>query len=75
MVKMRFRVPDEVKREFDREFAGENKSRVIARMMMHAVEERRLQLIRARAVSVPGPGSARHRRPPPAALKAQPRRS
>jgi len=47
---MSFSVPDEVKRAFDREFAGENKSRVIARLMMQVVEERELQRTRARAI-------------------------
>ena len=50
MARMSFSVPNEVKRAFDREFVGENKSRVIARLMMQAVEERRLQRTRARAI-------------------------
>ncbi len=41
MATMRFNVPDEVKEQFDREFAGENKSRIVARLMMRAIEERR----------------------------------
>lgn len=47
MARMRFSVPDEVKKQFDREFPGENKSHVIARMMIEAIEELRLQGIRA----------------------------
>jgi len=50
MARVSFSVPNEVKRAFDRELAGENKSRVIARLMMQAVEERRLQRTRARAI-------------------------
>jgi hypothetical protein len=45
-----FSVPDEVKRQFNRAFARENKSRVVARLMMQAVEERRALRARARAV-------------------------
>jgi len=45
-----FSVPDEVKDEFNRAFARENKSSIIARLMMQAVEERRLQKTRARAI-------------------------
>jgi len=37
MASVSFSVPDQVKQEFNREFAGENKSRVIARLMMQAV--------------------------------------
>jgi len=50
MARMRFSVPDEVKKLFDRAFAGENKSHVIARMMMQAIEELRLQRIRVRTI-------------------------
>ena len=50
MVRMRFSVPDEVKKQFDRAFSGENKSRVMAQMMVQAIEERRLQRTRARAI-------------------------
>ena len=35
-------VPDDVKAEFDRAFAGANKSAVIARLMRQAVEEEAL---------------------------------
>jgi metal-responsive CopG/Arc/MetJ family transcriptional regulator len=45
-----FSVPDDVKREFQEAFAGENKSAVIARLMRQAVEERRRQ--RRRAVAI-----------------------
>jgi len=50
MTNVNFSVPDEVKEQFNRAFARENKSRVIARLMMQAVEERRLQRTRARAI-------------------------
>jgi len=45
-----FSVPDEVKDKFNRAFARENKSNIIARLMMQAVEERKLQRTRARAI-------------------------
>ncbi len=36
-------VPSDVKRAFDRAFAGQNKAAVMARLMCQAVEERRRQ--------------------------------
>ena len=51
MATVNFSVPDEVKELFNRVFARENKSSVIARLMMQAVEERRAQRTRARAVN------------------------
>lgn len=50
MATVNFSVPDEVKDRFNRTFARENKSSIIARLMMQAVEERRLQKTRARAI-------------------------
>ncbi len=50
MATVNFSVPDEVKDEFNRVFARENKSGVIARLMLQAIEERRLQKQRARAI-------------------------
>lgn len=50
MATVNFSVPEEVKEAFNRTFARENKSSVIARLMMQAVEERRLQKQRARAI-------------------------
>jgi metal-responsive CopG/Arc/MetJ family transcriptional regulator len=50
MATMSFSVPDELKEQFNRAFARENKSRVIVRLMMQAVEERNLQRTRARAI-------------------------
>ncbi len=51
MATVNFSVPDEVKDQFNRAFARENKSQVVARLMMQAVEERRAQRERARAVN------------------------
>lgn len=50
MATVNFSVPDEVKEQFNRTFARENKSSIVARLMMQAVEERRLQKQRARAI-------------------------
>ena len=50
MATVNFSVPDEVKEQFNRVFARENKSSIIARLMMQAVEERRLQKTRARTI-------------------------
>lgn len=50
MATVNFSVPDEVKREFNDAFAGENKSAVLARLMRQAVEERRRLQRRAAAV-------------------------
>ncbi len=52
MATVNFSVPDEVKEQFNRAFARENKSSVVARLMMQAVEERRIQQARARAIDV-----------------------
>lgn len=51
MATVNYSVPDEVKKQFNRAFARENKSSVVARLMMQAVEERRLQKDRARAIN------------------------
>jgi hypothetical protein len=45
-----FSVPEEVKRTFNQAFAGANKSAVVAQLMRQAVEERRLQERRRRAI-------------------------
>ncbi len=50
MATVNFSVPDEVKVEFNSTFAGENKSAVVARLMREAVEERRRQERRMRAI-------------------------
>lgn len=50
MATVNFSVPDEVKEAFNQAFSGINKSAVIARLMMEAVEEERRRERRARAV-------------------------
>jgi metal-responsive CopG/Arc/MetJ family transcriptional regulator len=44
-----FSVPEDVKREFNEAFKGENKSAVLTQLMRKAVEERRRQQRRAAA--------------------------
>jgi hypothetical protein len=43
MATVNFSVPDEVKEAFDAAFSGQNKSAVIARLMVRAVEEQALR--------------------------------
>lgn len=50
MATVNFSVPEEIKREFQETFRGENKSAVIARLMHEAVEARRRQERRAAAL-------------------------
>jgi hypothetical protein len=50
MATVNFSVPDEVKREFQETFAGENRSAIIARLMREAVAERRRQERRSAAI-------------------------
>lgn len=50
MATVNYSVPDEIKEEFNKAFARQNKSRVIARLMEQAVEERRIERDRARAI-------------------------
>lgn len=50
MATVNFSVPEELKREFNALFAGENKSAVLARLMRQAIEERRREQRRAAAV-------------------------
>ena len=50
MATVNFSVPDEVKDRFNRAFAGQNKSQIIAELMMRAVEEQALKKRRARAI-------------------------
>lgn len=50
MATVNFSVPDDVKRKFDKAFAGRNKSRVIADLMMRAVEEQQAQKRRAEVI-------------------------
>jgi len=48
MAIVNYSVPDEVKRAFDRTFAGENRSAIVARLMREAVEEHELTRRRRR---------------------------
>lgn len=50
MATVNYSVPDEIKEQFNKAFGRENKSRVIARLMAQAVEERRIERDRARAI-------------------------
>ena len=50
MATVNFSVPEDVKRKFDRAFAGKNKSRVIADLMAQAVEEQMVQRRRSQAI-------------------------
>jgi len=50
MATVNFSVPEEVKRAFNEEFEGENKSAVIAALMSEAVAERRRRARRAAAI-------------------------
>jgi hypothetical protein len=50
MATVNFSVPEEVKEAFRTTFAGENRSAIVARLLMQAVEERRRQERRARAI-------------------------
>jgi hypothetical protein len=48
MATVNFSVPDEVKAAFDKAFAAENKSAIVAELMRRAVRERQLQLRRGK---------------------------
>jgi hypothetical protein len=50
MATVNFSVPPDVKAAFERTFAGQNKSAVLTALMRQAVEERRRQRRRARAI-------------------------
>jgi hypothetical protein len=50
MATVNFSVPDEIKEAFQEAFAEENKSAVIARLMLQAVEEKKLEKRRAAAI-------------------------
>ncbi len=50
MATMNFSVPVEVKRKFNRAFAGKNKSRVIADLMERAVDEQEARKRRSEAI-------------------------
>lgn len=50
MATVNFSVPEDVKKKFDRAFAGKNKSRVIADLMAQAVENQLVQKRRNAAI-------------------------
>lgn len=50
MATVNFSVPEEVKKKFERAFAGKNKSRVIADLMTQAVEEQLMLKRRGEAI-------------------------
>jgi hypothetical protein len=71
MATVNFSVPDEVKERFNRAFAGQNKSQIIAELMLRAVEEQALKKRRARAIE----SLLRRRAVRPAASPAQVRKA
>lgn len=50
MAMIRFSVPDEVKKQFDKVFAGKNKSAVLTQLMEQAIEGRKREDQRKRAI-------------------------
>ena len=50
MATVNFSVPEEVKEAFQKTFANENRSAIIARLMQEAVEERKRQERQAAAI-------------------------
>ncbi|MCC6967805.1 MAG: hypothetical protein IT391_16145 [Nitrospira sp.] len=50
MATVNFSVPEDVKKEFDRAFAGKNKSRVIADLMAQAVQDQLMLKRRSEAI-------------------------
>lgn len=50
MATMNFSVPENVKEEFDKVFAGKNKSAVLTQLMQQAIEEQRRIGQRKRAI-------------------------
>jgi hypothetical protein len=71
MATVNFSVPEEVKEQFNRAFAGRNKSQIIAELMIRAVEEEALRKRRARAIDA----LLRRRSSRPAASAAQIRKA
>lgn len=49
MATVNFSVPEKIKREFQRTFAKDNKSAIIARLMQQAIEERKREQVREAA--------------------------
>ncbi len=52
MATVNFSVPDEVKKEFNKIFKGQNKSAILTRLMQQAIQEHKRQQRRAKAVEV-----------------------
>lgn len=52
MATMNFSVPDSVKKQFDREFAHENKSRILTDLMIEAIEQHHLKKQRLQAMEM-----------------------
>jgi metal-responsive CopG/Arc/MetJ family transcriptional regulator len=50
MATVNFSIPDEIKEEFQKTFANENRSAVIAGLMKQAIEERKRRQARAAAI-------------------------
>ncbi len=50
MATVNFSIPDEIKEEFQRTFAHENRSAVIAALMKQAIEERKRKQARSAAI-------------------------
>ena len=71
MATVNFSVPDDVKERFNRTFANQNKSQIIAELMLRAVEERALKKRRAKAID----SLLRRRASRPAASSAQVRKA
>ncbi len=51
MATVNFSIPEDVKREFNDTFAGENKSAVLTNLLRRAIEERRRMQRRTEAVT------------------------
>jgi hypothetical protein len=51
MATVNFSVPEDIKKNFDKAFAGRNKSRVIADLMAQAIEEQHVQKRRSKAIN------------------------
>ena len=50
MATMSFNVPEEVKKQFDKVFAGKNKSAILTQLMQQAIEEQKRVGGRKRAI-------------------------
>lgn len=51
MATVNFSVPEDVKNQFDKVFAGKNKSAVLTRLMQQAIEEQKRMGRRRRAIN------------------------